>query len=894
MAAKSNSIFKITQLAKDLGLKPKELTEKLEALGIGVKNTSAELEAEEVNFLFASLSDEAAIKDIEGYLGGKTEITLPDNKAEEKAAAEKAAAEKAAAERIAAEKAAAEKAEAERIAAEKAAAEKAEAERIAKEKAEAERIAAEKAAAEKAAKEKAEAERIAAEKAEAERIAAEKAAAEKAAAEKAAAERAAKEKADAEKAAQNKQSQQGAGMDNRSNKPSNKDTNKTQQSRQGSDRGAFQKNDSRPAQANRPSGERRFDQKDSRGGFDSRNGDKNDRNNDRNPVPRAPKPVVEQGVEKKRTGGVRVVDTRSSNVDLSKYDERLENIAPEIDDAHTTKQKVKKQNTRDTQQRQGGKKNNKENLAMERMKKANLEKAKKQPLKVTIPDEITVGELAQRLKITAADCIKRLMLMGVMATVNQVIDYDTAYLIADEMGAVVTREVKVTIEDKLFSEEPENEEDLEIRAPVVCVMGHVDHGKTSILDAIRHTNVTSGEAGGITQHIGAYRVTVNGRDITFLDTPGHEAFTAMRARGAQCTDIAILVVAGDDGIMPQTVEAINHAKAAGVDIIVAINKMDKPHANAETVKAELAKYELIPEEWGGDVMCVPVSALTKMGINDLLEDILLIADVKEYKANPHKRAKGVVIEAKLDKGRGPVATVLVQDGTLGAPVRLIWQATAWYRTQAYYDSGSWRATWDGEGGGVLMNQAPHQLDLMQWIFGMPCAVRAVCTEGRFHRIEVEDDAMLFCRYTNGAEALFIASTGENPGTNRLEITGTAGKLVAVPGRLEWWRTDGEEEPVHTVEVFSAPEPGHVGILNDFSRAIREGGPLLAEGAEGIRELSLCNAAYLSAWTGEEVPLPFDEAEFDRLLDEKRAHSRKKAAESGGGDGEYKRKWSVNP
>ena len=240
------------------------------------------------------------------------------------------------------------------------------------------------------------------------------------------------------------------------------------------------------------------------------------------------------------------------------------------------------------------------------------------------------------------------------------------------------------------------------------------------------------------------------------------------------------------------------------------------------------------------------------------------------------------------------ARALVRDGALGTPVRLIWQATAWYRTQAYYDSGSWRATWDGEGGGVLMNQAPHQLDLMQWIFGMPCAVRAVCTEGRFHRIEVEDDAMLFCRYANGAEALFIASTGENPGTNRLEITGTAGKLVAVPGRLEWWRTDGACEPVHTVEVFSAPEPGHVGILNDFSRAIREGGPLLAEGAEGIRELSLCNAAYLSAWTGEEVPLPFDEAEFDRLLDEKRAHSRKKAAESGGGDGEYKRKWSVDP
>jgi len=256
------------------------------------------------------------------------------------------------------------------------------------------------------------------------------------------------------------------------------------------------------------------------------------------------------------------------------------------------------------------------------------------------------------------------MMMGVLATVNQVIDYDTAYLIADELGAIVTREVKVTIEEKLFTEEESSEEDLVTRAPIVCVMGHVDHGKTSILDAIRHTNVTKGEAGGITQHIGAYRVSIDGREITFLDTPGHEAFTAMRARGAQCTDIAILVVAGDDGIMPQTVEAINHAKMAGVDIIVAINKMDKPHANADQVKTELTKYELIPEEWGGDVMCVPTSAHTGMGISDILEDILLIAEMKELKANPNKRARGVVIEAKLDKGRGPVATVLVQDGTL--------------------------------------------------------------------------------------------------------------------------------------------------------------------------------------------------------------------------------------
>ena len=237
---------------------------------------------------------------------------------------------------------------------------------------------------------------------------------------------------------------------------------------------------------------------------------------------------------------------------------------------------------------------------------------------------------------------------------------------------------------------------------------------------------------------------------------------------------------------------------------------------------------------------------------------------------------------------------LVQGGALGVPQRLIWQATAWYRTQAYYDSGSWRATWDGEGGGVLMNQAPHQLDLMQWIFGMPVSVRAVCTEGKYHRIEVEDDAVLFCRYDNGAQALFLASTGENPGTNRLEIAGSAGKLTAVPGRLELWLDDGAGGFSHKTEEFPDPESGHIGILNDFSRAIREGGPLLAEGAEGLRELSLCNAAYLSAWTGEEVPLPFDEARFDRLLAEKRAHSRRKAAESGGGDGEYKRKWSVNP
>ena len=281
-----------------------------------------------------------------------------------------------------------------------------------------------------------------------------------------------------------------------------------------------------------------------------------------------------------------------------------------------------------------------------------------------MPDEILIGELASKLKLTAAAVIKKLIGMGFMATVNQSLDYDTAALVAEELGAKVSREVVVTIEEKLFDESKDKEENLVPRPPVVVVMGHVDHGKTSLLDAIRHTNVTEGEAGGITQHIGAYRVNINGRDITFLDTPGHEAFTAMRARGAKATDIAILVVAADDGIMPQTVEAINHAKAAGLDIIVAINKMDKAGADPERVKQDLTKYELVPEEWGGDVICVPVSAVTGQGISELLESVLLVAEVKDLRANPGRRAKGIIIEAKLDRGRGPVATVLIQNGTL--------------------------------------------------------------------------------------------------------------------------------------------------------------------------------------------------------------------------------------
>jgi len=360
----------------------------------------------------------------------------------------------------------------------------------------------------------------------------------------------------------------------------------------------------------------------------------------------------------------RVVDMRTSDVNLSKYDERYNDKYYAIangGDTKAQKQKLKKQDNRGQNAKSA---KDKERAAQEKIKRMEAERARAKQLEITVPDEITVSELAIRLKKTSAEVIKKLMLMGEMKGMNDVVDYATAELVADEFGAKVTKEVVVTIEEKLFTEAEDNAEDIEERAPVVCVMGHVDHGKTSILDAIRHTNVTRGEAGGITQAIGAYRVKANGKDITFLDTPGHEAFTAMRMRGAKSTDIAILVVAADDGVMPQTIEAINHAKAAGIDIIVAINKMDKPQANPDNVLNQLTQYELVPEAWGGDVICVPVSALTGMGIDDLLENVLLVAEVKELRANPNRRAKGLVIESKLDKGRGPVATVLVQNGTL--------------------------------------------------------------------------------------------------------------------------------------------------------------------------------------------------------------------------------------
>ncbi|MDD7774245.1 MAG: translation initiation factor IF-2 [Eubacteriales bacterium] len=733
MAIKPTPGRKINQLAKDLDTKTKELLTTLDTVGIAGKNTSGALETEEFNLLFEHLTKQNQIHDIDGYMSGKTSITLPESEAKKQQAAAEAKAKAEAEAKAKAEAEAKAKAEAEaRAKAEAEARAKAEAEARAKAEAEA------KAKAEAEARAKAEAEAKAKAEAEAKAKAEAEAKAKAEAEAKAKAEAEAKAKAEAEaqaraKAQENQEPERTTGssgqhmaqnnnQNNFKKSPTERPTgdrpqadrqsnnNQSQNQRPQGDRVQNGQNRSQ-GQGNfgsRPQGDRQQNgqgnfgsrsqgdrQQNGQGGFGSRpqnggnggfgnrsqgrpgsggfggkdrfgGGKDKDFGNDRMPIPPQPKPKIETGVEKKRTGNVRVIDTRTTSVDLSKYDERLENFSTGIEnDQQTNKQKLKKQNNRpDT--RGNGRKTDKERFAMDKMRRANQEKEAKKQLKITIGDEIQVSELASRLKVTAAEVVKKLMLMGMMVTLNQVIDYDTAYLVADELGAQVTREVKVTIEDKLFNEEESGEGNLVERAPVVCVMGHVDHGKTSILDAIRHANVTAGEAGGITQHIGAYRVHIHDHDITFLDTPGHEAFTAMRARGAQATDIAILVVAADDGIMPQTIEAINHAKAAGVDIIVAINKMDKPTANPEQIKNELTKYDLVPEEWGGDVMCVPVSAVTKQGIDDLLEAVLLVAEMKELKADPTRRAKGIVIEAKLDKGRGPVATVLVQNGTLHA------------------------------------------------------------------------------------------------------------------------------------------------------------------------------------------------------------------------------------
>ena len=443
-------------------------------------------------------------------------------------------------------------------------------------------------------------------------------------------------------------------------------------------------NNRRPAQDNQR------DSRDNRGNQNNRNNrdNQNDRNrrdqkpnnNNNKPVqkPAAAKPAIDSSkikvntppVQQKQKGEAvqrgeqvrKTVDTRGSYVELDKYNERYETIAPAgrmNNDNFRSKQKINQKSQQKNKQFGG-----KRETEAQKLRRMELERARKQQLKVQIPDEIVVGELATRLKVTASEVIKKLFNLGVMANINETIDFDTAAIVAEELGAKVEKEIVITIEERLFEDTPDTPESLKPRSPVVVVMGHVDHGKTSILDYIRHASVTATEAGGITQHIGAYRVHLEDRDITFLDTPGHEAFTSMRARGAMITDIAILVVAADDGIMPQTIEAINHAKAAGVSIIVAINKMDKEGANPEKVKEELTKYDLVCEDWGGSVICVPVSAKTGMGMDTLLEMVGLTADVMELKANPDRLAKGAVIEARLDKNRGPIATLLVQNGTL--------------------------------------------------------------------------------------------------------------------------------------------------------------------------------------------------------------------------------------
>jgi len=378
-------------------------------------------------------------------------------------------------------------------------------------------------------------------------------------------------------------------------------------------------------------------------------------------APAVEEPIAEepQEIEIKKDNKQKVVDTRHNTVDLDKLDtEKIEKLVDiDIEEKAEKKQKIKKNP-------QSKKMDKKEEQHIKENKKAKEEPKKEEPVVVEIPDEISVGDFAAKLKLSPTAVVKKLFEIGIMAAVSQTIDYDTAALIGEDLGFTINKEVIITDEDRLFNDVEDAEEDLEPRSPVVVVMGHVDHGKTSLLDAIRNTNVTAREAGGITQHIGAYRVRIRDKKITFLDTPGHEAFTTMRMRGAQVTDVAILVVAADDGIMPQTVEAINHAKAAGVTIIVAINKMDKEGANPDRIKQELMEYELVPEEWGGDTICVNISAKFNQNIDELLEMVTLVADMKELKANPNRRAKGTVIEAQLDKGRGPVATVLVQNGTL--------------------------------------------------------------------------------------------------------------------------------------------------------------------------------------------------------------------------------------
>ena len=429
------------------------------------------------------------------------------------------------------------------------------------------------------------------------------------------------------------------------------------------------KAENKPAQnqqGNRPQGQNRPQNQGSRP-QQGQNQNRPQNQNNQQPKAAAPAPAPEKPKEPERKRERRVVDTSAVQVNANRFADVDNLVSEKVQNYQGGKQRIGGGKGSKQQKQQKGnnfKGNKSRNEEQEKMRRLQMEVARKAPVTVKIPEEITVGELASRMKKTATEVIKCLMKNGVMAAINQTIDFDTAEYVATELGCKVEKEVTVTIEERIIDDHVDTAEELETRAPVVVVMGHVDHGKTSTLDAIRKTSVTAGEAGGITQHIGAYTVDVNGQMITFLDTPGHAAFTSMRARGAKSTDIAILVVAADDGIMPQTIESINHAKAAEVPLIVAINKMDKPTANPDKIKEQLTKYDLVPEEWGGDTIIVPISAKTGMGLDELLEMVLLTAEVQELKANPNRRAKGTVIEARLDKTRGPVATLLVQNGTL--------------------------------------------------------------------------------------------------------------------------------------------------------------------------------------------------------------------------------------
>ncbi len=698
MASTINQQFKLTKFAKDLGMKSKDLVELLAQNGIEAKTTQKALEPLEFDILFESLTQANQITDIGSYLDGVTYIPSKPKKEEKAEKVEKIEKPEKTEEAEKIEKIEkAEKAEkiekAEKVekiekpVAKKETAPKAEPAPAPKAKEEAPVLRPQNVA-EKKAEEKKE-EKQAPKQAPAAPVAPTKEAAP-------AARPAARQPYTGNPFRPQQNSAAGINVKQMPAQPASRPAAPQQRAPQGGNQPAFG-GAKRPERfegfgGGRPQGGNDFGGRPQGGNdFGGQKKDRNsfNKNNDRGGrggfdrdkgdfVQSAPKdtfkaqPIVRgastninpDGTRK----GPRVIDTHTSTVDLSKYDERLDNFVSDRDhNLQGGNQKLKKQNNA----QQGGQntfvkggKNNKKDKGRKGAAPAVQQPVNYKPTSVELPEEIVVGQLASKLHVTAGEVVKKLIMMGMMATINQVIDFDTAALVADEFGIEATPEVVVSIEERLFDDAVDTDEQLQERAPVVCVMGHVDHGKTSILDAIRNTNVTAGEAGGITQHIGAYRVKINGRDITFLDTPGHAAFTAMRARGAMATDIAILVVAADDGIMPQTIEAINHAKAAEIDIVVAINKMDKPTANPDQIKQELTQYGLVPEEWGGDTICVPVSALTRQGIDDLLESVLLVADVKELKANPERRAKGIVIEAKLDRGRGPVATVLVQNGTL--------------------------------------------------------------------------------------------------------------------------------------------------------------------------------------------------------------------------------------